>query len=149
MENENISYKEKIIKQEKEIDRVNELVSSRERYHMGNKLKYTIKLFEYDSKMINHLNNTNIFLNKQRNIYQTDVKYLKDEIAQLNMIINKLKEEKNSELVKQLVEQRVVALDTKVFELMDKEKKHLEQEEQNKKEIEKYKNLYNILLEKK
>ena len=39
------SNDKKLIKQEKEIDRVNELVSSRERYHMGNKLKYTIKLF--------------------------------------------------------------------------------------------------------
>ena len=152
LENENSLYKEKIIKQNEEIDRVNLLVSSRERYHVDDKLNYTQKLYEYDSALRQQRNHTNMMLNKKKYIYQQNIKKLQDEISGLHTQINKLLEQQNSELVKQLVEQRVVALDTKVFEMMDNEKKYLEQEEKYKKDIvdlEKYKNLYNTLLKKK
>ena len=152
LENENSLYKEKIIKQNEEIDRVNLLVSSRERYHVDDKLNYTQKLYEYDSALRQQRNHTNMMLNKKKYIYQQNIKKLQDEISGLHTQINKLLEQQNSELVKQLVEQRVVALDTKVFEMMDNEKKYLEQEEKYKKdnaELEKYKELYNMLLKKK
>jgi len=152
LENENSLYKEKIIKQNEEIDRVNLLVSSRERYHVDDKLNYTQKLYEYDSALTQQRNHANMILNKKKYIYQQNIKKLQDEISGLHTQINKLLEQQNSELVKQLVEQRVVALDTKVFEMMDNEKKYLEQEEKYKKdnaELEKYKELYNMLLKKK
>ena len=150
LERENLLYKEKIIKQTVEIDRVNTLVSSRERYHIDDKLNYSRKLNEYDSIIIQQGNNLNRMLNKKY-IYLRDIKKLQDDIVGLNIQINTLLEQQNAELVKQLVEQRVVALDTKMFEMLDNEKKYLEQEEKYKKdiiELEKYKNLYNMLLKK-
>ena len=162
LEKENSEYKTKIAKLITEVDRANILVSTREKKYLDERSHYISKLINYDEMYKNKHNEINYLLNKKDNEHQIKLINLRDENDTLNTKINKLLEDKNKEMMKQIVEQRVIALDTLVLELHSREKQYIELIEQKdlmianyklhvnniQKELYDYKSLYDELLKK-
>jgi hypothetical protein len=155
LEKENSEYKTKITKLIKEVDRANILVSTREKKYLDERLYYISKLNHYDEMYKNNQNEINYLLNKKDTEYQIELINLHSQIDILNTKINKLIEDRNNEMMKQIVEQRVIALDTLVLELNDKAKQNIELIEQKnlmitniQKELSDYKSLYDELFRK-
>jgi len=129
LETSNTEYKSKIESLNKEIDRINNLVTSREKYHFEKQLSYTQKLIDNDIAISKYYNDVNNFTLEKERMHYREKDNLLAEIDVLRIKNNVLVEEnakltrqRDSELMKQIVAQRVQALDIMVFEMKAKEK---------------------------